>query len=213
MRGVICIARTDGAGGEEVGRSVADRLGFLYVDAEIVARAAARGGLDPAVITDAEQRRSLIKRLLEAVAETGGSGFGGFAPPSASAEASEDEVRALIREAISETVARGRVVIGGHAASQALESSADCLRVFVTASPATRTARVAETEQIDAPRARRLVKDSDAGRADYLKRFYDITDELPTHYDLVVNTDNLSFDEAAALISQAASAYGSAGST
>jgi cytidylate kinase len=65
--------------------------------------------------------------------------------------------------------------------------------------------RLAEEEQIDAERARRVVKASDAGRADYLKRFYGITDELPTHYDLVINTDALSFGAAAALISQAAS--------
>jgi uncharacterized protein len=204
MRGVICIARTDGAGGEEVGRLVADRLGFLYVDAEIVAHAAARGGLDPAVVADAEQRRSLVRRLLETLAETGGSGFSGFALPSVTKDVSEDEIAELIRAAISETVARGRVVIGGHGATQAVEQIPDCLRVFVTASPVTRATRVAENEQVDVARARRRIKDADAGRADYLKRFYGIDDELPTHYDLVVNTDALSLEEAAALITQAA---------
>jgi cytidylate kinase len=205
MRRVVCIARADGAGGEEVGKLVADRLGFLYVDAEIVARAAARGGLDSAVVADAERRRSLVRRALDALAETGGSGWGGFAPAAATEEPSEEEVRALIREAIAETMARGRVVIGGHAAAHTLEPSAACLRVFVTASTATRTARVAETEQTDLARAGRLIKDSDANRADYLKRFYDISDELPTHYDLIINTDALSLEAAAELISQAAS--------
>jgi uncharacterized protein len=205
MRRVVCIARADGAGGEEVGKLVADRLGFSYVDAEIVARAAARGGLDPAVVADAERRRSLVRRALDAFAESGGSGWGGFAPAALTEEPSEDELRALIREAITETMARGRVVIGGHAASHTLEPSAACLRVFVTASPATRTARVAQSEQTDLARAGHLIKDSDAGRADYLKRFYDISDELPSHYDLVVNTDTLSLEAAAALISQAAS--------
>jgi cytidylate kinase len=205
MRSVVCIARADGAGGEEVGKLVADRLGFLYVDAEIVARAAARGGLDPAVVADAEQRRSLVRRVLEAFAETGDSGWGGFAPAGATGEQSEDELRALIREAITETMGRGQVVIGGHAASQTLNPTAACLRVFVTASPATRTARVAENEQTELARAGRLIKDSDAARSDYLKRFYGISDELPTHYDLVVNTDTLSLEAAAALISQAAS--------
>jgi len=49
------------------------------------------------------------------------------------------------------------------------------------------------------------VKDSDAGRRDYLRRFYDVGEELPTHYDLVVNTDVLSVEQAAELVSQAAS--------
>jgi cytidylate kinase len=64
---------------------------------------------------------------------------------------------------------------------------------------------VAEVEQIDLARAGRLIKDSDAGRADYLKRFYGVSDEALTSYDLIVNTDTLSLEAAAAVISQAAS--------
>jgi Cytidylate kinase-like family len=41
--GVVCVSHTTGAGGEEVGKLVADQLGYLYVDEEIVARAAAQG--------------------------------------------------------------------------------------------------------------------------------------------------------------------------
>ena len=42
---VVCISHSTGAGGEEVGRLAAERLDFLYVDEEIVARAAAKGGV------------------------------------------------------------------------------------------------------------------------------------------------------------------------
>ena len=40
--------------------------------------------------------------------------------------------------------------------------------------------------------------------ADYLKRFYGISTELPTHYDIVLNTDHVAPEEAAALILTAA---------
>ena len=49
------------------------------------------------------------------------------------------------------------------------------------------------------------MKDSDAGRRDYLRRFYDVDEELPTHYDLVVNTDVLSPDRVAQVVARAAS--------
>jgi cytidylate kinase len=78
------------------------------------------------------------------------------------------------------------------------------LRVLVTASPRTRTARVAEEAGIDEAQAAKALKDSDAGRADYLKRFYDIRDESPTHYDLVLNTDALSIEQAAEVVARAA---------
>jgi len=50
-----------------------------------------------------------------------------------------------------------------------------------------------------------VVKDSDASRRDYLRRFYDVGEELPIHYDLVVNTDVLSLEQAARLVAEAAS--------
>ena len=40
---------------------------------------------------------------------------------------------------------------------------------------------------------------------DYMKRFYDIDAGVPTQYDLVVNTDVLSVEQAARLVVQAAS--------
>jgi cytidylate kinase len=44
---------------------------------------------------------------------------------------------------------------------------------------------------------------SDAARADYLKRFYKLGAEVPTIYDLVLNTDRITAEEAAGLVVQA----------
>jgi cytidylate kinase len=204
---VVCISHAAGAGGEEVGRLVAERLGFLYVDAEIVARAAAKGGVEPAEVASEERRKSLAARVLNAIAQGGGEtwAMGGGVPLGAGDEPSSEDIRALIRETIEQTAARGNAIIVAHAASHAVGRGPGVLRVLVTASPDTRAARVAGAERLDQARAVRAVKDSDAGRADYLKRFYDVGEELPTHYDLVVNTDSLSIEQAAELISQAAS--------
>ena len=103
------------------------------------------------------------------------------------------------------SLARGKAVIVAHAASYAVDRRPSALRVLVTASPDKRAARVADAEGLDQAGAVRAVKDSDAGRADYLKRFYDVGEESPAHYDLVCNTDTLSTEQAAELISQAAS--------
>ena len=197
---VVCISHATGAGGEEVGRLVAERLGFLYVDDDIVARAAARGEISPAEVADEERRKSLVSRLLEALAE-GSSEVGGSVVVQG---LDRDAVRALIRETIERTAARGNAVIVAHAASHVVEPGDESLRVFVTASPSTRADRLGATEALEPAKAARAVKDSDAGRRDYLKRFYAIDEELPTHYDLVVNTDVLTVEQAADLVSRAA---------
>ncbi len=49
------------------------------------------------------------------------------------------------------------------------------------------------------------MKDADANRRDYLKRFYDVAEERPTDYDVVINTDVLSPEQTADLVSRAAS--------
>jgi cytidylate kinase len=205
-RTVVCISHAAGAGGEEVGRLVAKRLGFLYVNEEIVARAAAKGGVDAADVADEERRKSLAARALNAIAQGGGEAWtlGAVGPLSSREELDSDDIRSLIRETIEQTAARGKSVIVAHAASYAIGHGDGVLRVLVTASPETRTTRVAEAEGLDQAGAARAVKKSDAGRADYLKRFYDVREESPTHYDLVLNTDALSIEQAADLIARAA---------
>ena len=78
------------------------------------------------------------------------------------------------------------------------------LRVFITASPETRARRLAASQNIGEAEAEKLVARGDANRADYLKRFYGVSRELPTHYDIVLNTDSIAPEDAAALILTAA---------
>lgn len=202
---VVCVSHATGSGGEEVGRQVAQQLGYLYVDEEIVASAATQGGLEPRDIADEERRSSFARRVLEVLAEGGGDGwtFGGSAA-AAMESVRPAEIRALIRETVMQTVARGRVVIVAHAASYAVEPDPAKLRVLITASPGTRAERVGAQNSLDESQALRMVEESDAGRRDYLKRFYGVDREAPTDYDLVINTDVLSTAQAADIVSQAA---------
>ena len=202
---VICVSHATGSGGEEVGKQVARRLDYLYVNEEIVARAAAQGGLEPRDIADEELRRSFAGRVLEVLAAGGGDAWTLGAGTTAAMESLRPEdIRALIRETVVQTAARGRVVIVAHAASYAVDPGPEILRVLVTASPTTRAQRVSAQDTLDESQAVRTVKDADAGRRDYLKRFYGVDRESPTDYDLVINTDVLSTEQAADIVSQVA---------
>jgi len=90
-------------------------------------------------------------------------------------------------------------VIVSHAASYALAGRRNVLRVLVTASPETRRGRLV-VEGLDEKQAAKSIDANDAGRAAYLKRFYGIAEELPTHYDLVINTDRVPADEWSAVV-------------
>ena len=198
---VVTISHATGAGGDTVGREVARGLGFRYLDEEIVVLAARREGVDAAVLADTERRKTFFERLLSGMAEAvhvAGVGGGTLVPESVIPEAT---LRGLIIEAIRETAERGDAVIASHGASIPLAGRTDTLRVLVTASLDTRVRRAAAAHHADAAR---FIADSDAARADYFRRFYEIEEERPTHYDLVVNTDALTADDAADIIVAAA---------
>ena len=206
-RSVVCISRVTGSGGEDVGRLVAAKLNVRYLDDEIIAQAAAKGGVSPADVADAERRKSLLSRVLTEL----GSGHAaeawavtGIAPPVSGDESSPALLQSLIVDVVHEVAGQGDIVIAAHGASFALGGRSDVLRVHVAASPETRARRLAESSELTSKAAQKQIRESDASRADYLRRFYGIESEVPTHYDLVVNTDTMSYEDAAQLVALAA---------
>jgi cytidylate kinase len=192
-----------------VGRMVADSLGFRLVDEEIVQQAAQSNGVSVEELADTERRTKVIDKLIRNLAVAGGAAglmTAGAGAIDLNMGADPKSLRALIQKSIHETAERGDVVIVSHAASYALAGSDNVLRVLVTASPETRAGRAAEEGSLDNKKASKAVADSDARRATYLKRFYNVGDELPTHYDLALNSDSLSIEVMSDLVVRAASA-------
>lgn len=212
---VVCVSRTIGAGGEPVGHVVADRLGFRYFDDEVIALASKKAGIDPSMVAQAEHHTSLLTRLMDALSSTpmqierllplGEDAAYYSARVQPSATLPQEELRRLIQAAIIEIADRGEAVIVAHAASVALGRRKDVLRVLVTASEQTRRERLwLDTKLLNEAEAAHAVVDSDRERARYLERFFDLRDESPTLYDLVINTDVLRIEQAVAAITAAA---------
>ncbi len=206
---VVCISRTLAAGGESVGEQVATRLGFRYVDEQIIDAAARQAQVDPGVVAAAEQPQKLVARILEKLPRVWDvAGAFAMAPSVADdgrvGHISLDDMRSVIRAAIHEEARFGRVVIVAHAASMALAGEEGVLRVLVTAPPAVRARRLAAAQGIDLAAAEAAIEKSDHERQDYLRRFYEVHEELPTHYDLLINTEVVSSERASAAIVAAA---------
>jgi cytidylate kinase len=209
-RTIVCISAADGARGAEVARLVADKLGLRLLDEELIQRAATSAGVEPAVMADVERRRSLLERLVESVgasADAAAFAMVGVPPELVAPSAESGGLRDLIRAAIEETATVGAgLVIYQHAASVALAQREDVLRVLATAPDDVRRERVAQERGLEPSAAAKALAASDRGRADYLKRFYRVDAETAAMYDLVVNTERLTPDEAATLVAAAATA-------
>jgi cytidylate kinase len=201
-RQAVCISHATGADGVAVGRAVAERLGFRYIDDEVISEAGEWAELDPALVADAERRKPLVARLLGHMTE-GGSAQRLSSGEWARTAPTDADLRVLIGDVLRSFADQGSVVIVSHAASFAL-GGREVLRVFVTASDETRARRVSEVSGTGERDAARQVRTEDGARADYLKRFYGVDRELPTHFDIVINTDALTTEQAADLIASAA---------
>ena len=202
----ITIAITDGVPADQIGRGAASLLGFRYVNDEIISRAAQRVGVTPEEVADVERSKSLMEQILAALGRAGGvldeTGMGAEALPPMADES--PAYREMIRQVIWETGKTGQVVIGAHGAGIHLASMNGVLRVLLTGTPEARAARLASDHQIGLDQARKQVDRGDRARASYLKRFYGINRELPTHYDLVLNLDGLPVPAAVEAITRTA---------
>ena len=134
---VVTIAHAEGAAGDSVGRGVAERMGFRYVDEQIIDDAAKRHGLDADVVADAERRRGLLARFFDI-----GAAPAAAAPANPRLETRvprRDELQAFIIEAIHATAEAGNVVIAVPRNMVAIGSVAHSalLAICVPASPPT----------------------------------------------------------------------------
>ena len=199
---IVTVARQHGAQGEAVGRAVADALGWAYLDREIISQAAARAKVSEATIEQAERVPSLLTRMMEALGRYP-SGFelteaipGVPHVPPLSSEA----YRTFIEQVIHQLEETTEAVLIGHASQSVLRNSRNAVHVFVAAPLAQRARLIAAEEGISQDEAAKLVKTTDAERADFLQRYYGMRWDNPANYDLVLNIGRLPVSAAAGLI-------------
>lgn len=189
----IALSQVDGGGGEAVGRELAERLGFRYLNEAVIAQVAREYGVDPGTVSEAERRKSFFDRI---AAMGPLSAMAGVIPDTSLFVLDDTDTKlAWVREAVRQSAARGDVVLVAHAACYACADLPDVLRVSLTAPWRTRVARFAEARGVGEKDAAKDLRRSDAGRASYLKRVYDVETESPADYDLVINTERFGPEE------------------
>lgn len=198
---VVTIAMTDGAHADEIAREVANRLGYRYINNEVIDEAAKQAGVDSQAVAAVEHKEPLVARILRGLTHLQAGEFGDYSGVTLDPTPG---YRSLIRDVVHSIANEGNVVIGAHAASITLAGMPGLLRVLITAPIETRTTRLALEKGIIGTEARKIVDTTDRDRKDYFDKFFHLAAELPTHYDLVINTEHMKVDDAARLIVAAA---------
>lgn len=183
---IITISREFGSGGRELGKRLADALGFAYYDREIVSSIAEKCNLDEGYVENV-----LRKGLTINVPVTFGHTFYFYSDPT-----SENELKVLNtqQQIIKELALRGDCVMVGRSSGIILEKY-NPLRLFVYADMEWKVKRCRERasadEHLTDRELEKKIRQIDAGRARHQELLTDRKWGDREGYDLCINTTNL----------------------
>lgn len=205
---IITVSRQYAAGGSEIARTVAERLGWSLVDNRLVDEVAARAGLPRDEVAEREERApGFIERLARTLA-TSVPEFvvpdGGVVP-----DLNEASLVRITEHVVEELAAEGKVVMVGRAAPAVLASHPEALHVRLVAPKEVRIARAVERLGVPPKQAERVLTETEEARRRYHLEYYgrDWTD--PVNYHLTLNTSALGFEGTAeVIVARARAAWG-----
>lgn len=180
-----------GAGADEIGRAVAEKLGLPYhqqafSSEELEGEDAPQAPDDGAVAQKIAQRISLA----QVFSAMGGAYSGG---DGAEYLAADQERRALIED--NNVTVRGDGdeggVIVGRNATRILANRPHTLHVLLTADAATRVAHAVQRAGISTQQAEKRQRHEDTVRTDMSKELYGWDPREPANYDLMINTGRI----------------------
>lgn len=177
---VIVIGRQYGSGGHDIGKALAEKLGYHFYDNEIIQMTAGSTGYDPQFIKDREENmtNSFLYDLMSQMYVY-----------SETQESPRDEIFESEAKVIRDLAEKGNCVIVGRCADYVLRDRPDTLKVYLHASEDFRTERIMKTENLSREDALQKVRRMDRRRSDnyryYTRRIWD----RAQNYDLTVNTE------------------------
>lgn len=189
-----------GSGAPEIGRQVADRVHADYVDREIIAAVAARLHRQEQDVTAKEMLPgSFLGRIAEALGRSGAYFDGAYLPAWEIPLGDTRYLEAL--ESVIKELAQGQsLVIRGRGSQFILKDYPGALHVLIVAALEVRLKRVMQTLKLDQETAEREIKRFDDSGREFTRRYFHAELEDPVYYDLVINTEHLSFQAAASLV-------------
>jgi cytidylate kinase len=172
---ILTVSREFGSGGREIGRAVAESMGYEYVDREKIhdeIRVAGR---------DWDEWGKELDEHCPSIWEKYDWSFRGYG--------------ALVQSAILQYALKDRVVIMGRGGNFLLRDIPHAVRIRVVASLEARIERLMVRDSVDRETARWLAEKTDRGRSRFLYSLYGKHWDDPAEFDFVFKTDVKSLEE------------------
>ena len=200
MYHVIAIERLYASGGNEIGKRLAEVLGYKLYDRNLLTESAKSLQIPAIHIESLEETSSgsFIFNLSKS------SLFG--STPNEKDLPMADKLFEAEKNIIEKAAGEGGCVIVGRAASYILKDRDDCLKVIIHADTATRTRRAIEKESLKQSEVESVMKKYDKRRKDFYNSVTKWEWGNPQYFDLCLNSGNLGIEMCIKLLKEAVEA-------
>ena len=180
-KNVIAIGRQFGSGGHDIGKVLAEKLGYDFYDAEIIQMTAGTTGYTPEFVKKKEEimTNSLFYDLVNQM----------YLNTDRQDEAPKDKIFEAECQVVRNLAKKGNCVIVGRCADYVLRNSGNCLKVFFSAPLMSRIRRVAQRQNISDGEAKATVQKNEKLRADNYRYYTRRMWGAAGNFDLSLNTD------------------------
>ena len=202
---VITISRELGSGGRTVGRKLAAALDVRYSDKELIGQLMKQFNLTASGIEQLKgKKKNWIADFITFVApvpkvgmlvDTDSRYVQEFRP-----DLTTDDLFKAETEILQSIAEEGSCVIAGRSGFFVLKDRPNKLDIFITASPEHRIERVMRKQQLSREEAETAIENMDKARDNYVQRYTGKSRNDARNYDLCLNMDGLSEDDAVNLI-------------
>lgn len=204
----VTISREIGASGTFIALKVAEALGYVCYDQQIINEIAQKMGKNKEQLEDFDQQSYnrigvFFQEALASIAQ-GGMVFHPFGigpldwdsaeifstyPRNAFQEKDYYEV---LTQVIKEIAEKSNVVILGRGGSQILKDRSDTLHVRIVADRNERIQHVMKEQNLDQAKAEEVVSRKDEAAANFIYDFFDADWNDPHHYHMILNTSRIA---------------------
>ena len=194
---VITISREVGSGGRTVGKKLAKKLGVRYCDKQLIRELVNMFGLNEGEIERIKgKKQNWLEDLFSRISPEFGSEM--FVPRGLEEPpvVTSNEIFAFEKQIILSLAEESSCVIAGRSGFFILKDHPNKLNVFIHASRPKRIERVMRRQDLSEEKAEEVIDYVDKARENYIQKFTSTSRYDLRNYDLVLNMDYMTEDEA-----------------
>ena len=193
---IINVGRQVGAGGQEIGRMLAEDFDAKFYDRELLNLAAKESGFSEKFFKQNDEKKGFLRGLLNVQTPhlSGGNLYG--------SNFSQERLFQFQSDAIRKAAQEGSCVFLGRCADYVLRDFENVVNVFVTASMDFRVELVSKVKKLDAEHARKLIEHVESRRAQYYNYYTGKKWGAAESYDLCIDASILGLEETEKLIAE-----------